>query len=123
MPTLIAAPTRVAAAGVPAKEILELIGRVNTGDETISVAHMRSPAGWQEPGQRPEFREISLVIAGTLHVEHERGDQRVTLIVASGQAVVVEAGDWVRYGTPEGAEYISICTPAFSAATVHRDAG
>ncbi|MEY3012292.1 MAG: hypothetical protein RIT45_1027 [Pseudomonadota bacterium] len=128
MPTLVPTPTRVTAVGHPPKQIDEIIGRVNTGDAGISVARMRSPAGWQEPGQRPEFREITVVLAGALHVEHERpsGDggppRRETLVVSAGQAVITEPGEWIRYGTPEGAEYIAICTPAFAPETVHRDA-
>lgn len=127
MPTLVPAPTRVAAVGSPPKSIDEIVGRVNTGDDAISVAMMRSPPGWSEPGQRPEFREITLVLAGALNVEHERaegdpdGPGRVTLVVPAGQAVITEPGEWIRYSTPEGAEYIAICTPAFSPATVHRD--
>ena len=119
MPKLIAAPTTVPAVGQPPKRIDEFVGRVNTGDSSISVAQMRSPAGWSEPGQRPEFREITVVLAGSLRVEHEGGE----MIVAFGQAVVAEAGEWVRYSSPfaGGAEYISICMDAFSPVTVHRD--
>lgn len=119
MPTLIDSPARITAAGNQPKQIEEFIGRVNSGHDEVSVARMRSPAGWQEPGQRPEFMEISLVLHGKLRVEHEAG----LLEVRAGQAVVSAAGEWVRYSTPspEGAEYIAICLPAFSPTTVHRD--
>ena len=119
MPTFIAAPTRVAAAGNKPKLIDEFIGRVNSGHADVSVAHMRSPGGWQEPGQTPEFEEFTLVLRGLLHVEHETG----SMDVRAGQAVVAHSGEWIRYSTPEqdGAEYIAICLPAFSPATVHRD--
>jgi quercetin dioxygenase-like cupin family protein len=117
---LIAAATRIAAAGIPPKQIEEFIGRVNSGDAAVSIARMRSPPGWSEPGQRPEFREISIVLAGMLRVEHEGG----STAVRAGQAVVAEPGEWVRYSTPEpgGAEYVAVCLPAFSPQTVHRDA-
>lgn len=120
MPKLIEQPTRIAAAGTKPKQIEEFVGRVNSGDEVVSVARMKSPCGWVEPGQRPEFREISVVLAGCLHVEHEAG----AFDVGAGQAVVCEPGEWVRYSTPrpEGAEYVAICLPAFSPTTVHRDA-
>lgn len=119
MPTLIPAPTRVAAAGNKPKLIDEYVGRVNSKTSELSVAHMRSPGGWVEPGQTPEFREITVVLKGSLHVEHKGG----ALDVKAGQAVVLEPGEWVRYSTPgdEGAEYIAICLPAFSMDTVHRD--
>jgi mannose-6-phosphate isomerase-like protein (cupin superfamily) len=117
MPELIASPSRVEAAGTKPKLIDEYAGRVNTGDERLSLAHMRSPAGWVEPGQRPEFDEYTLVLEGALHVEHEDGE----LQVAAGQAVLARAGEWVRYSTPEGAEYVAVCLPAFSPDTVHRD--
>lgn len=119
MPQLIAGPTRIEAAGNKPKLIDELVGRVNTGSEALSIAHMRSPGGWLEPGQRPEFDEYTVVIAGRLHVEFEGGD----LDVVPGQAVVAQAGEWVQYSTPdpEGAEYISVCLPAFAPDTVHRD--
>jgi ethanolamine utilization protein EutQ (cupin superfamily) len=117
MPELIASPSRVEAAGTKPKLIDEHVGRVNTGEERLSLAHMRSPAGWVEPGQRPEFDEYTLVLAGTLHVSHEAGE----LQVAAGQAVLARAGEWVRYSTPEGAEYVAVCLPAFSPDTVHRD--
>jgi mannose-6-phosphate isomerase-like protein (cupin superfamily) len=119
MPTLIATPTRVTAAGNKPKLIDEYIGRVNSGHSAVSVAHMRSPAGWQEPGQTPDFAEFTIVLRGLLRVEHRGG----VLEVRSGQAVIVEPGEWVRYATPEpeGAEYIAVCLPAFSPETVHRD--
>ena len=119
MPTLIGQPTRIEAAGNKPKVIDEYIGRVNSRHEGLSVAHMRSPEGWVEPGQRPEFEEFTIVLRGTLRVEHEGG----CLEVKAGQAVIAHRGEWVRYGTPgpEGAEYIAICLPAFSPLTVHRD--
>jgi quercetin dioxygenase-like cupin family protein len=117
MPELIESPSRVEAAGTKPKLIDEYAGRVNTGEERLSVAHMRSPAGWVEPGQRPDFDEYTLVLKGALHVEHEAGE----LQVAAGQAVLARAGEWVRYSTPEGAEYVAVCLPAFSPDTVHRD--
>src|SRR5436190_11942814 len=117
MPTLIEKPTRVTAAGTPPKLIDEYVGRVNTGDGRLSVAHMRSPAGWAEPGQTPEFDEYTIVLAGALRVEHRGG----VLDVRAGQAVLTLAGEWVRYGTPGGAEYIAVCLPAFSPDTVHRE--
>jgi quercetin dioxygenase-like cupin family protein len=119
MPRLISAPTTVPAVGEPPKRIDEYVGRVNTGDTTVSVAHMRSPKGWSEPGQRPEFREITVVMSGSMRVEHEGGEMKVS----AGQAVIAEPGEWVRYSTPDdgGAEYIAICLEAFSLATVHRD--
>ncbi len=121
MPTLIARPTRIEAAGNKPKLIDEHIGRVNSGTEALSVAHMRSPGGWVEPGQRPEFDEFTVVLRGTLRVEHEGG----ALEVHAGQAVITHRGEWVRYSTPgdDGAEYLAVCVPAFSPATVHRDAG
>jgi quercetin dioxygenase-like cupin family protein len=119
MPQLIAAPTIVQAAGQPPKRIEEYVGRVNTGHAQLSVARMVSPVGWQEPGQRPEFLEVTVVLKGRLQVEHEGG----VLQVAAGQAVVAQPGEWVRYSTPEeGAEYVAVCLPAFSPDTVHRDA-
>lgn len=119
MPKLVSAPTTVPAPGNPPKRIDEYVGRLNTGDEAVSVAHMRSPAGWSEPGQRPEFREITVVLAGRLRVEHEGG----VMLVDGGQAVITEPGEWVRYSSPfdGGAEYVAICLDAFSPATVHRD--
>jgi mannose-6-phosphate isomerase-like protein (cupin superfamily) len=120
MPTLIPAPTRVEAAGNKPKLIDEYVGRVNTKTAHVSVAHMRSPGGWVEPGQKPEFQEVTVVLKGRLRVEHQGG----TLDVRAGQAVVCEPGEWVRYSTPdeEGAEYIAVCLPAFAPDTVHRDA-
>jgi hypothetical protein len=119
MPHLIPAPIVIAAAGNKPKRIEEFVGRPSTGATDISVARMRSPGGWQEPGQRPEFREITVVLAGQLRVEHEQG----SLDVAAGQAIVSEPGEWVRYSTPhpDGAEYVAICLPAFSPEIVHRD--
>jgi len=119
MPTLIAKPTRIEAAGNKPKLIDEYVGRVNSQTEALSVAHMRSPGGWVEPGQRPEFTEYTVVLRGRLRVEHEGG----VLDVGAGQAVITAAGEWVRYSTPDeaGAEYIAVCLPAFSPATVHRD--
>lgn len=121
MPEIIESPSRVEAAGTKPKLIDEFVGRVNTGDERVSVARMRSPEGWVEPGQRPEFDEYTLVIDGAVRVEHETG----VLDVLAGQAVLVKAGEWVRYSTPEagGAHYVAICLPAFSPDIVHRDAG
>jgi mannose-6-phosphate isomerase-like protein (cupin superfamily) len=120
MPELIEAPTRVAAAGTRPKVIEEFAGRVNTGEQRVSVARMRSPEGWVEPGQQPDFDEYTLVLDGTLRVESRDG----TLEVGAGQAVVVRAGEWVRYSTPGagGAHYVAVCLPAFSPETVHRDA-
>lgn len=117
MPRLIPQPTRIAPAGNKPKLIDEFVGRVNTSTSACSIAHMQSPPGWQEPGQTPEFDEYTLVLSGTLHVEHRAGSIDVT----SGQAVLASAGEWVRYSTPHGADYIAICLPAFSPASVHRD--
>lgn len=119
MPTLISQATRITAAGNKPKLIDEYIGRVNTKTSAASVAHMRSPQGWEEPGQKPEFDEFTIVLKGMLRVEHKDG----TLEVHSGQAVIAHAGEWVRYSTPQdgGAEYIAVCLPAFSMDTVHRD--
>jgi mannose-6-phosphate isomerase-like protein (cupin superfamily) len=119
MPKLIAGPTRIAAAGSKPKLIDEFVGRVNTGTEKLSVAHMRSPSGWVEPGQTPEFDEYTVVIKGAVQVEHAGG----IITVEAGQAVLTQAGEWIRYSTPgpEGAEYIAICLPAFAPSTVHRD--
>jgi len=121
MPTLINQPIRIEAAGNKPKRIEEYIGRVNSRTEGASVAHMRSPDGWQEPGQTPEFDEYTIVLNGMLRVEHRHG----TIDVAAGQAVIAHKGEWVRYSTPgaEGAEYIAVCVPAFSPDTVHRDTG
>ena len=119
MPKLIESPSRVEAAGTKPKLIDEYVGRVNSGEDRVSVAHMRSPAGWVEPGQRPDFDEYTVVLEGALHVEHDGG----TLEVQAGQAVLVPGGEWVRYSTPAGASYIAVCLPAFSPDTVHRDDG
>ena len=119
MPTLIPAPTIVPGAGTPSKHIEEYAGRVNSGHTHVSVARMLSPSGWREPGQRPEFEEITVVLRGMMRVEYEGG----TLDVRAGQAVVTAPGEWVRYSTPEGgAKYLAVCLPAFSLETVHRDA-
>lgn len=119
MPRLIPAPTVIEAAGNKPKKIEEYAGRVNSGHARVSVARMQSPQGWIEPGQRPEFEEITVVLRGTLRVEHEGG----SLEVRAGQAVVTLPGEWIRYSTPGegGAEYIAVCLPAFSPDTVHRD--
>lgn len=119
MPTLIPKPTRIQAAGNKPKIIDEYVGRVNTQTSGASVAHMRSPQGWVEPGQTPEFDEFTIVLKGTLRVEHQGG----AIDVREGQAVIAHAGEWVRYSTPEegGAEYIAVCLPAFAMETVHRD--
>ena len=119
MPRLIDAPTIVEAAGTEPKRIEEYAGRVRSGHDAVSVARMVSPEGWVEPGQRPEFEEITVVLRGMIRVEHEGG----SIEVRAGQAVVTAPGEWVRYSTPEacGAEYVAICLPAFSMDTVHRD--
>ena len=119
MPKLISTPTRIKAAGNKPKVIEEFIGRVNTGDELVSLAHLRSPAGWIEPGQTPGFDEYTLVLKGRLRVDYRGG----SLEVAAGQAVICRAGEWVQYSSPgaDGAEYIAVCLPAFSPQTVHRD--
>jgi mannose-6-phosphate isomerase-like protein (cupin superfamily) len=119
MPALISRATRIEAAGNKPKLIDEYVGRVNTSTAAISIAHMRSPSGWVEPGQRPSFTEHTVVLKGTLVVEHEGG----RLEVQAGQAVTCVPGEWIRYSTPgpEGAEYIAVCLPAFSPETVHRD--
>lgn len=119
MPILVAQPTRITAAGNKPKLIDEYIGRVNSDTPGVSVAHMRSPQGWEEPGQTPEFDEFTVVLKGTLRVEHKNGH----LDVGAGQAVIAHGGEWIRYSTPAdgGAEYIAVCLPAFSPETVHRD--
>lgn len=119
MPELIPTPTRIVAVGNKPKAIDEYVGRVNSRTAALSIAHMRSPAGWEEPGQRPEFDEYTLVLKGMLRVSHESG----SLDVRAGQAVLARAGEWVRYASPEadGAEYVAVCLPAFSPDTVHRD--
>ena len=119
MPALIPAPVRVEAAGNRPKLIDEYVGRVNTGDQRVSVAHMRSPGGWVEPGQTPEFDEFTVVLSGRLRVTSESGK----LDVLAGQAVAVAAGEWVQYSTPDpaGAEYVAVCLPAFAPELAHRD--
>jgi quercetin dioxygenase-like cupin family protein len=117
MPRLIPAPNAIPVPG--GKQIDEYIGHVNTHTREVSVAHMKSPAGWSEPGQRPEFCELTLVLSGLLHVEFEGG----VLDVRGGQALIAEPGEWVRYSTPnEPAEYVAICLPAFELSAAHRDA-
>ena len=120
MPTVIAAPSVIQAAGQPPKRIEEYAGRVNSGHANVSVARMQSPPGWKEPGQRPEFEEITIVLRGVIRVEHDNG----VIDVKAGQAVVPHPGEWVRYSSPgpDGAEYVAVCLPAFSMDTVHRDA-
>jgi mannose-6-phosphate isomerase-like protein (cupin superfamily) len=119
MAKLIEIPTRIQSAGNKPKEIAEYVGRVNSGTAAVSIARMKSPAGWIEPGQTPEFDEYTVVLGGTLRVESREG----TVDVHRGQAVIAVAGEWVRYSTPteEGAEYVAVCLPAFSPQTVHRD--
>lgn len=117
MPTLIEKPTVIAAAGTKPKRIEEFVGRVNSGEGGVSIAKMTSPPGWVEPGQRPEFTEYTLVLSGVLCVEYKGG----AMEVRAGQAVVTKPGEWVRYSTPDGAEYVAVCIPAFSPQTVHRD--
>ena len=119
MPIFFASPKRIEAAGNKPKLIDEYIGRINSGDSNVSVANMRSPGGWVEPGQTPEFDEYTVVLNGMLRVKSREG----VLDVRGGQAVIVRAGEWVQYSTPgaEGAEYIAVCLPAFSPETVHRD--
>ncbi len=119
MPTLVSEPTRITAAGNKPKLIDEYIGRVNSKTSSVSVAHMRSPQGWVEPGQKPEFDEFTLVLKGTLRVKHASGETDV----AAGQAIIAHGGEWVQYSTPQegGAEYIAVCSPAFSPDSVHRD--
>lgn len=119
MPTLIDAPTQIEAAGNKPKIIREFVGRVNSQTEAVSIARMQSPSGWEEPGQRPEFDEFTVVLKGAVKVEFEGGE----MLVSAGQAVIAHAGEWVRYSTPgeEGADYIAVCLPAFSPGSVHRD--
>lgn len=118
MPRLVNSPTRIPMAAN--KLVDEYIGRVNSSHESVSIAHMQSPSGWSEPGQQPEFDEFTIVLRGVVHVESKEG----VLEVKAGQAVITRRGEWVRYSTPgaQGAEYIAVCIPAFSPATVHRDA-
>ena len=120
MPEWIAGPTRVEAAGNKPKFIDEFVGRVNSQESALSIARMRSPEGWIEPGQTPDFDEYTVVLAGRLKVEHRGG----AIDVTAGQAVVVRRGEWVRYSTPDpdGAEYIAVCVPAFTLDGAHRDA-
>jgi quercetin dioxygenase-like cupin family protein len=120
MPQLIQAPTRIQAHGQPPKTIEEFIGRANSGTESLSIARMVSPPGWSEPGQKPDFDEFTVVMRGELQVETREGVHHV----AAGQAIIINRGEWVRYSTPTpgGAEYIAVCLPAFSPATVHREA-
>ncbi len=119
MPQIIQAPTRIQAHGQPPKMIEEFIGRANTQTAAVSIARMVSPAGWNEPGQTPEFDEFTVVLRGQLNIETRDGSHQLT----AGQAVIVSRGEWVRYSTPspEGAEYVAVCLPAFSPQTVHRD--
>lgn len=117
MPTFVSAPNKIQAAGNKPKAIEEYIGRVNTRTSAVSVARMTSPAGWVEPGQCPAFDEYTLVLSGFLRVDHDEGSQDVH----AGQAIITHRGEWVRYSTPEGAQYIAVCLPAFSPATVNRD--
>jgi mannose-6-phosphate isomerase-like protein (cupin superfamily) len=119
MPRIIQKPTVIDCVGTKPKQIQEFAGRVNSGHESVSIARMISPEGWTEPGQRPDFEEITLVLEGMLRVEHEGG----TIDVPAGQAVVAAKGEWVRYSTPEpgGAQYVAVCLPAFSPDTVNRD--
>jgi mannose-6-phosphate isomerase-like protein (cupin superfamily) len=121
MPTLIAKPTSIQAAGNKPKLIDEYIGRVNSKTAGVSVAQMRSPQGWVEPGQTPAFEEFTVVLRGMLRVTHKNG----SFDVRAGQAVIAHKGEWVQYSTPEegGADYIAVCLPAFSMETVHRDSG
>ena len=117
---MISGPTRIRAAGNKPKIIEEFIGHVNSGESRLSIAHMKSPEGWIEPGQTPEFDEFTIVLKGALQVTHQDG----SFEVREGQAVIAQAGEWIQYSTPgkEGAEYLAVCLPAFSPGTVHRDA-
>lgn len=119
MPTLIPQPKRIESAGNKPKIIQEFVGRVNTQTSAVSIAHMKSPPGWVEPGQTPAFDEYTLVLKGTLRVAHKGGE----IDVSAGQAILAKSGEWVRYSTPgaDGAEYVAVCLPAFSLDTVHRD--
>ena len=116
-PTHVTHPTRIEAAGNVTKLIDEYVGHVNTGTGAASIARMSSPAGWEEPGQTPDFEEVTLVLSGRVHVEYRDGH----LDVGPGEAVITHPGEWARYSTPDGADYVSVCIPAFSPATVHRD--
>ena len=119
MPTLINHPTVIPCVGTKPKKIEEYAGRVKTGHSAVSIARMESPEGWTEPGQTPEFEEITVVLDGLLRVEHKGG----VMDVRKGQAIITHPGEWVRYSSPmpEGAHYVAICVPAFSPDTVHRD--
>jgi mannose-6-phosphate isomerase-like protein (cupin superfamily) len=119
MPTLISSPSIIESAGNKPKIIQEFIGRVNSGTDRLSIARMKSPGGWIEPGQKPAFDEFTVVLKGMVLVESDRG----SLEVHAGQAVIVPRDEWIRYSTPhdEGAEYIAVCLPAFSPETVRRD--
>jgi mannose-6-phosphate isomerase-like protein (cupin superfamily) len=119
MPRFISSPAVIQAAGTKPKRIEEYAGRVNSNHGSVSVARMVSPGGWEEPGQRPDFEEITIVLRGMLRVEHETG----VIDVRAGQAIVTAPGEWIRYSTPErdGAEYVAVCLPAFSLDSVHRD--
>ena len=119
MPTLIESPTTVPAQGVPPKTIDEYVGRVNSETESVSIAHMKSPQGWSEPGQCPKFDEFTVVLEGTLRVEHTDG----VIDVGANQAIIAHQGEWVRYSSPQagGAEYLAVCLPAFSPDLVKRD--
>ena len=119
MPKLIDKPTLIRAGGNAPKQIEEFVGRINSGNQHVSIARMISPSGWKEPGQRPDFQEITVVLKGMLQVEHKSG----VLQVRAGQAIVTEPGEWIRYSTPDpaGAEYIAVCLPAFSLESVHRE--
>jgi quercetin dioxygenase-like cupin family protein len=117
MPRLIEAPTIVEAAGNKPKRIEEFAGRLNSDTRNVSVARMRSPSGWIEPGQRPAFDEITVVLSGSVRVEHRGG----AFEAVAGQAIIAGAGEWIRYSTPQGADYLAVCVPAFSPETVHRD--
>ena len=117
MPSLIEQPTHVEAAGTPPKTIRELVGNVNTGEARVSVAHMTSPPGWAEPWQQPDFDEWTVVLSGAVQVEHDGG----SFVASAGQAVHAAAGERVRYSTPDGADYLAVCLPAFTPDTVHRD--
>ena len=119
MATLISSPSFIPAAGEPPKFIEEFIGRVNSQTTAVSIARMTSPSGWREPGQTPEFDEYTIVLHGELQVETRNGTHQVT----AGQAILVHAGEWVRYSTPgpDGAQYMAICLPAFAPTSVHRD--
>ncbi len=119
MPTLISSPTTMQAAGQPPKQIEEYVGRVNSDTTSVSIARMRSPQGWKEPGQRPDFEEMTIVLKGMVRAKHAAG----ATDVRAGQALIAHRGEWIQYSTPEegGAEYLAVCLPAFSPDTVHRD--